>query len=294
MTDGPTRESWRLERGEDGLWTLWFDGPGRSHNVLDPAAFEGLDGCLAEVEAEGGSSVRGLLIRSGKPAGFCAGADLRTIQACASPSELEAYLSRGLAVLDRLSGLKVPTAAVVHGVCLGGGLELALACRFRVALASNVPLQLGCPEVQLGLIPAWGAIARLPRLLAPRDALHLLLGGNPIGFLHAKSQGLVDRLFTQDELPRIGEMMTREAAPARPFTPDPWLDELKFARSKADDQPADSPEAQEAIMEIIQTDLSRGPAAARQMAIAKCVELAGRPETREAIDAFFSRRQASS
>jgi 3-hydroxyacyl-CoA dehydrogenase/enoyl-CoA hydratase/3-hydroxybutyryl-CoA epimerase len=294
MTDGRTRESWRLERSDDGPWTLWFDGPGRSHNVLDPAAFEGLDGYLAEVEADGGSSVRGLMIRSGKPAGFCAGADLRTIQACGSPSELQAYLGRGLAVLDRLSGLKAPTAAVVHGVCLGGGLELALACRFRVALASNVPLQLGCPEVQLGLIPAWGAIARLPRLLAPRDALNLLLGGNPIGFLHAKSQGLVDRLVTQDEHARIGEMMGREAAPARPFTPDPWLEEFKFARAKAADQPADFPEAQEAIMEVIQTDLSRGPEAARQLAIAKCVELACLPATREAIDDFFNRRKASS
>jgi 3-hydroxyacyl-CoA dehydrogenase/enoyl-CoA hydratase/3-hydroxybutyryl-CoA epimerase len=291
MSERRSRESWRLERSDDGLGTLWFDAPGRSHNVLDPAAFEGLDGCLADVEGE--SSLRGLLIRSGKPAGFCAGADLKTIRACDSPSDLLAYLSRGLAVLDRLAQLKVPTAAVVHGVCLGGGLELALACRFRVALASSVPLQLGCPEVQLGLIPAWGAIARLPRLLAARDAVNLLLVGNPIGFLHAKSQGLVDRLVTQDEHSRIGEMMSSEAAPARPFTPDPWLDELTFARAKAADQPADFPEAQESIMEVIQADLSRGPEAARQMAITRCVELAGRPETREAIDDFFSRRRAS-
>jgi 3-hydroxyacyl-CoA dehydrogenase/enoyl-CoA hydratase/3-hydroxybutyryl-CoA epimerase len=293
MTDGPTRESWRLERSDEGLWTLWFDAPGRSHNVLDPAAFEGLDGYLAEVEGAGESTLRGLLVRSGKPAGFCAGADLKTIRACPSPFELQAYLSRGMAVLDRLSGLKVPTAAVVHGICLGGGLELALACRFRVAIASNVPLKLGSPEVQLGLIPAWGAIARLPRLLAPRDALNLLLGGNPIGFLHAKSQGLVDRLFTQDEHEKIGEMMTREAPPPRPFTPDPWLEELRFARAKAADQSADFPEAQEAIMEVIEADLARGPDAARQMAIARCVELAGRPESREAIDAFFNRRQVS-
>src|SRR3954464_15170822 len=169
MTDGLSRKSWRLDRSDDRLWTLWFDCPGRTYNVLDPAAFEDLDDCLAELEAE--AAPRGLLIRSEKASGFCAGADLRTIRACASPSELEAYLNRGLAVLDRLTRLEVPPAAVVHGVCLGGGLELALACRFRVALASNIPLQLGCPEVQLGLIPAWGAIARLPRLLAPRDAL---------------------------------------------------------------------------------------------------------------------------
>jgi enoyl-CoA hydratase/carnithine racemase len=292
MTDGLSRKSWRLDRSDDGLWTLWFDCPGRTYNVLDPAAFEDLDGCLAELEGE--DSLRGLLIRSDKASGFCAGADLRTIRACASPFELEAYLNRGLAVLDRLTRLKVPTAAVVHGVCLGGGLELALACRFRVALASNIPLQLGCPEVRLGLIPAWGAIARLPRLLAPRDALNLLLTGNPIGFLHAKSQGLVDRLVTQEEQARIGEMMTREAAPARPFTVGTWQDELAFARAKAADQPADFPEVQDVIMEVIQTDLTRGLEAARQMTIAQCVELAMRPATREAIDDFFDRRRASS
>jgi enoyl-CoA hydratase/carnithine racemase len=291
MTEGLPGKSWRLDPCDDGLWTLWFDCPGRSYNVLDPAAFEDLDGCIAEVERQ--PEVRGLLIRSEKSSGFCAGADLKTIRACASPAELQAYFSRGLAVLDRLARLSVPTAAVVHGVCLGGGLELALACRFRVALASSIPLQLGCPEVQLGLIPAWDAIGRLPRLLAPRDALNLLLNGNPIGFLQAKSQGLVDRLVTQDEHARIGEMMNREAAPARPFTADTWLEELKFARAKADDQPADFPEARDAIMEVIQTDLSGGLEPARQMAIARCVELAFRPETREAIDAFFNRRHSS-
>jgi enoyl-CoA hydratase/carnithine racemase len=292
MTDGLPQKSWRLDRNDGGLWTLWFDSPGRSHNVLDPAAFEDLDGCLSELEQE--SSVRGLLIRSDKPSGFCAGADLKTIQAYPSASELESYFRRGLAVLDRLTRLKVPTAAVVHGVCLGGGLELALACRFRVALASSIPLQLGCPEVQLGLIPAWGAIARLPRLLAPKDALNLLLNGNPIGFLHAKSQGLVDRLVAQDEHERIWEMMSRQAAPARPFTVGTWHDELAFARAKAADQPADFPEVQSLIMEIIQTDLTRGLDVARQMAITQCAELACRPSTRQAIDDFFNRRRGGS
>ena len=165
---------------------------------------------------EGDSSIRGVLIRSAKPAGFCAGADLKTIQTCTSAAELAAYLRRGMEVLDRLAGLKVPTTAVVHGVCLGGGLELALACRCRAALASSVALQMGSPEVQLGLIPAWGAMVRLARFIAPRDALNLVLTGNPIGFLQAKSQGLVDRLVAQDEQDRIAETL-RARAPTRSF-----------------------------------------------------------------------------
>lgn len=291
MTDGLSGRSWRVDRSDDGLWTLWFDCPGRTYNVLDPPAFEDLDGCLADLEGE--DSLRGLLVRSDKTSGFCAGADLRTIRACSSLAELRGYLDRGLAVLDRLTRLEVPTTAVIHGVCLGGGLELALACRFRVALASNIPLQLGCPEVRIGLLPAWGAISRLPRLLAPRDALNLLLHGNPIGFLHAKSQGLVDRLITSDEHERIGELMTHEAAPARPFTADTWHEELDFARAKAADQSADFPEARDAIVEVIRTDLARGLEPARRLAIDRCVELAFRPPTREAIDDFFDRRQAN-
>src|SRR4051812_40544345 len=189
-------ESWRAEPGEDGVRTLWFDAPGRSLNVLDAAALESLDRRLDELERD--PSARGVLLRSAKERGFCAGADLKTFLEAPSADALTSYLRRGLDVIERLARLNVPTTAVVHGACLGGGLELALACRCRVALASAEPLQIGSPEVQLGLIPAWGALVRLPRLLAARDALNLLLSGNPLGFLQAKSQGLVQRLVTQD------------------------------------------------------------------------------------------------
>jgi 3-hydroxyacyl-CoA dehydrogenase/enoyl-CoA hydratase/3-hydroxybutyryl-CoA epimerase len=260
--------------------------------VLDRVAFDELDGCLSEIEND--TSVTGVLVRSAKPAGFCAGADLKTFLACVSVAELETFLGRGREVLDRLAGLKVPTVAVVHGVCLGGGLELALACRFRVALASNVPLQLGCPEIQLGLLPAWGSITRLTRLLALRDALNLLLPGNPIGFLQAKSQGLVDRLVSQDEATRITETLSRAANPERDRNAAAWREEIEFAKAKAEDQPADFPEVQVMIMGIIETDLDRGESAAADAAVAQCALLAFRESTRQAITDFFNRRRPSS
>ena len=292
MSDGPSPTTWRRESSLDGVCTLWFDAPGRTHNVLEPAAIDELELRISDVE--GDASVRGVLIRSAKAAGFCAGADLKAFEGCRSPEELESYLRRGLAVFDRLARLGVPTVAVVHGVCLGGGLELALACRARVALASSVPLQLGCPEVQLGLIPAWGATLRLPRLLAPRDALNLLLSGNPIGFLHAKSQGLVDRLVSEDEQARIAEILDRKPQPDRSLPPDIWRDELEFAAAKVEEQPADFPEAQQVIMRLIETDLVEGPEAARNAAIKNCVELAFLPTTRHAIADFFQRRRGPS
>jgi 3-hydroxyacyl-CoA dehydrogenase/enoyl-CoA hydratase/3-hydroxybutyryl-CoA epimerase len=290
MSDVQTRAIWRAARGPDGVTTLWFDSPGRSQNVLDVAALDELDARLSEIADD--DSIRGVLVRSGKPGGFCAGADLKTILACNTPAELASYLQRGLSLLDRLAGLKVPTAAVVHGACLGGGLELALACRCRIALASQVPLQIGSPEVQLGLIPAWGAIVRLPRLLAPRDALDILLTGNPLGFLQAKSQGLVDRLVSQDEQDRITQGLSREPAGERPLAADGWSEAIEFAAAKAEDQPADFPDVQRIIIELIETDLANGPEAARAAATERCVEMAFQPATRQAMTDFFNRRRA--
>jgi enoyl-CoA hydratase/carnithine racemase len=284
--------SWRCDRTGGDVWTLWFDSPGRSHNVLDQAAFEELDHRLDEVEADG--SARGLLLRSGKESGFCAGADLKTIHWAASERDLLPYFRRGLEVIERLAALKVPTTAVVHGVCLGGGLELALACRCRVALASAEPLQIGCPEVQLGLIPAWGAIVRLTRVISARDALGLLISGNPLGFLQAKSQGLVHRLVTQDEQERITETLGREPCPEAPLAGGHWEGELKFALARMADQPSDFPEAQEAILDVVRADLSGGPEAARSLAIERCVALALEDSTRAAIADFFDRRQRGS
>ena len=135
-------------------------------------------------------------------------------------------------VLNRLAGLKIPTTAVVHGVCLGGGLELALTCRNRAALASVAALQIGSPEVQLGLIPAWAHMVQLARLIAPRDALNLLLTGKPIGFLQAKSQGLVDRLVSQEEQDRIAETLQIKPRQSRALDRATWDQELRIPRGQ--------------------------------------------------------------
>lgn len=287
MTDEAREESWRWDRGGDGAWTLWFDQPGRKVNILDRPALDELDARLAEVEAD--PKVQGVLIRSAKPSGFCAGTDLRVFRNASSAGEIESYVRRGLDVLDRLMRLGPATTAVVHGVCLGGGLELALACRHRAALATSVPLQLGSPEVRLGLIPGWGAIEHLPRLLAPRDALDLLLFGNPIGFLQARSQGVVSKLVSADESERLAETLSAEAPAERPFTADAWAAELDFARDKLERHSIDFPEAQAAVLEVLEIDLADGPDAAREAAVARLVALAQGDDARDAIDDFLGR-----
>lgn len=286
MSAATTTTCWRTEDGLGGVRTLWFDSPGRLQNVLDLAALDELERCIAA--AEGDPSIKGLLLRSGKAEGFCAGMDIEMVRAAASGGDLRTYLRRGLDVLERLARVPQPTRAIVHGTCLGGGLELALACRSRIALASNVPLQLGTPEVQFGLVPAWGAIVRLCRLLAPRDALNLLLTGNPIGFLQAKSQGLVDRLLSQEESHWMVEALGREPSP-RSVDPHTWASEIQFATARAAGGLADFPEAQNAILRIIEIHLASGAEAACTAAIEYCAELAASPETQAAISEVLLR-----
>jgi 3-hydroxyacyl-CoA dehydrogenase/enoyl-CoA hydratase/3-hydroxybutyryl-CoA epimerase len=284
--------SWHRECDEQGVWTLWFDQPDRAYNVLDRGAVDELESHLAAAEAD--RSIQVLILRGGKPGGFCAGADLKTILACRSPAEVADLLRRALAVLDHLQAVPIPTVAVVHGVCLGGGLELALACRHRVAFASAAPLQVGLPEVHLGLVPAWGGITRLPRLIGPEDGIDLLVTGRSIGYLRARSLGIVDRLAAEGNLRETLEFSGSEPRRDRAVDREAWEDALAKARARLEEQPGEHPEAQERVLSIVATDLAEGPQAARQAAVQAFAELAMTDEVRETITSFFQRGRGSS
>jgi enoyl-CoA hydratase/carnithine racemase len=292
MSSSTSPHSWRRERDDRGVWTLWFDQPDRSYNVLDQAAFDELDAHLAEAEHD--ASIVGCILRGGKPGGFCAGADLKTVLACRTSAEVDRLLQRGLAVLDRLASVRFPTVALIHGVCLGGGLELAMACRRRVALASETALQVGLPEVHLGLVPAWGGITGLPRLIDPDDALDLLLSGRSIGFLRARSLGLVDRLAAEgDPAESLETLATAERLEHAP-SQETWRRALERARAQLLDQPGEHPEVQERILSIVELDLAEGREAARQAAIEAFAELAMSEPSRESINSFFQRGRGPS
>jgi enoyl-CoA hydratase/carnithine racemase len=292
MSSAASESSWRWERGPGAVWTLWFDQPGQSHNLLDPCTLDELEARL--VEAEGDSSITGLVIRSAKPGGFCAGADLKTILACSTDAEVEAFVVRGLAVLDHLSGLKLPTVAVVHGVCLGGGLELALACRRRVALASPAPLQVGTPEVQHGLIPGWGAITKLPRLIGPENALNLLISGRSIGYLQARSLGIVDRLAAEGDSREASELLESSPAPERTWPKEVWEAAWNLARERIDEQPADYPEAQFQVLAIVAIDVAHGLEAAQIATTKALAQLAVTEDVKASLASFFQRGRVES
>jgi 3-hydroxyacyl-CoA dehydrogenase/enoyl-CoA hydratase/3-hydroxybutyryl-CoA epimerase len=178
--------NFKLTRDDDGIAWLLFDRAGASANTLSADVIEELDSVLAALENQRPS---GLVIRSAKPSGFVAGADVNEFRGASDPQPVETAIGRAHAVIDRLEALKVPTVAVIHGFCLGGGLEVALACQSRIAIDGA---RFGFPEVMLGLHPGLGGPARFTRLVNPMQAMTLMLTGKTIDAPKAKSLGLVD------------------------------------------------------------------------------------------------------
>ncbi len=182
---GPYRH-FKLTRDSDGIAWLLFDREGASANTLSADVMEEFDSVLAALESQ---RPTGLVIRSAKKSGFIAGADVNEFRGATDPQPVEAAIGRAHAVIDRLEALKIPTVAVIHGFCLGGGLEVALACQSRIAIDGA---RFGFPEVMLGLHPGLGGTARFPHLVNPMQAMALMLTGKTIDARKAKSLGLVD------------------------------------------------------------------------------------------------------
>mgnify|MGYP005821961335 CR=1 FL=1 len=176
--------SWHLTRHADGLATLTLDVSGQAQNTLGREVLDSFSAFLDEIERAPPSA---LFIRSGKASGFMAGADIEELSS-ASSDALKILIDRGHEVLARLEALSCPTVAVIHGACLGGGLEVALACDHRVA---DYSARFGFPEVQLGLHPGLGGTERLPSTIEPATALRIMLTGKTLDAREAKHLGLV-------------------------------------------------------------------------------------------------------
>src|SRR5580658_2814522 len=190
---------WRMRNDEDGVAWLLFDKKDASANTLSEEVLIELDAVLTMV-----SQLRpnGLVVRSAKPGGFIAGADIGGFRGITDAAKVEAELARGHAVLDRLDQLPLPTIAVIHGYCLGGGLEVALACDFRIAIDDA---SFGFPEVLLGLHPGLGGTVRLTRLISPVQAMTMMLTGKTERARKARALHLVDAV-TQERHVRAAVM----------------------------------------------------------------------------------------
>lgn len=189
---GPTPDTsgayrhFKLTRDADGIAWLLFDRADASANTLSAVVLEEFDQVLNALEAQ---RPTGIVVRSAKTSGFIAGADVNEFRGASDPLEVETQIGRAHAVIDRFEALKIPTVAVIHGFCLGGGLEVALACQMRIAIDGA---RFGFPEVMLGLHPGLGGTARFTHLVNPMQAMPLMLTGKTVDARKAKAIGLVD------------------------------------------------------------------------------------------------------
>ena len=204
-------QHWKLETDRDNIVWLSFDKKGASTNVLSADVIAELDRILDELRAK---NPRGLIIRSGKDSGFIAGADVEEFTKIKDADDAMRLVKRGWDLYNKLEALPFPTLALVNGFCMGGGVELALACRYRVAV-DQPGTRFALPEVMLGILPGWGGVKRLPRLIGPTAALDMLLTGRAVDARRAKRLGLVDEAVPPRIQENAARMMVLEAPRSR-------------------------------------------------------------------------------
>lgn len=296
-----------IDAEKDGSFALKLDVPGRAVNVVTRQVLTDLDAALSWLEKQ--ARVPVLVVRSGKKSGFLAGADLAELAAIRNEGGAAAISEQGQKLFARLAALKGPSVAVIHGACLGGGLELALACDYR--LVFNRPdTQLGLPEVELGLLPAWGGTQRLPRVVGLERALQVILAGRKLSAADALRWGLADAAPADESSLReeLARLLFRAAAAGkvdRSWLPiHTWRQRLlegnfigrrlllrgteRMVRQRVpDDMPAPL-EALEAVRAGLNEGMSRGLQSEREAA----GRLATTPACRNLISLFFQRESA--
>ncbi|MDO8525010.1 MAG: 3-hydroxyacyl-CoA dehydrogenase NAD-binding domain-containing protein [Candidatus Omnitrophota bacterium] len=201
-------------KAENGVAILEFDLQGSKVNVLNRQVMQELDGIIDQLSAETSDGIKGLVISSKKEGIFIAGADIKEIENIKSSGEAKEKAEQGKVILNKLANLKMITVAAINGACLGGGLELALHCKYRTASFSEA-VRIGLPEVKLGLIPGFGGTQKLPRIVGLMRATNMILTGEMVSGKDALRYGLVDRLFPKEKL--IGDScdLIRELSQSR-------------------------------------------------------------------------------
>ena len=202
-----TYRHWHLETDRDNLAWLLLDKADSSANTLTAEVMTELGAIVDEL---GTRKPRALIVRSAKESGFIAGADIEEFTRLNDADDVMNLVRRGWDIYNKIEALPFPTLALVNGFCLGGGLELTLACKYRIAV-DQPGTRLGLPEVMLGILPAWGGVMRLPRLVGPTAALDMLLTGRTVDARRAQRIGLVDAAVPPRVQENAARMMALEA-----------------------------------------------------------------------------------
>ncbi len=230
-------KTFNLARRDDGIAILTMDVPGEAMNTLKEQFGPEITEILAEIKAD--SSIKGLVVTSGKADSFVAGADITMLAACKSEADAKTLSQQGHVVFSELEDLSIPVVAAINGACLGGGLELALACHLRVC-SDDKKTMLGVPEVQLGLLPGSGGTQRLPRLVGIAAALDMMLTGKQIRPKQALKMGLVNDVVPNSILVETAVELAKKgkqaAKPVKQSKINQFLESSSFTRDIMFDQ----------------------------------------------------------
>lgn len=278
---------------------LTFDQSNSRANVLSSAVLTEFGRTLDSLVHK--PNIRGLVVESAKPGMFIAGANLNELANAdpTNPEPTRLLVELALRVFDTLEALPFPTVAVIDGTALGGELELALACDFRVC-GTNPKIQLGFPEIKLGLIPGWGGTQRLSRLVGVEEAACRILSGESYESSDPPPEDLVDETVPSEQLLATAELWLatgdwhevrqakRSPVPARLLPSADFLAEIRFTLDEFDEtmKPA-AAEALKVILEGSLTDLAAG----LRLETAAFLRLAGTPQSRQLIADFFAKRK---
>jgi len=279
---------WRWDTDRDGLVWLTFDKQGESANTFSREALEELGSAIGAIRLE---NPKGLVIRSAKD-NFIAGADVEEFTRFGSAEEAGAFVKLGWDVFQEVRHLPFPVTAMVNGFCMGGGVELALACRYRVAL-DDPNTRFALPEVMLGIMPVWHGVQWLPKLVGPAAALDMILTGKAIDARRAKRMGLVDEAVPLRILENTARMVTLADKGARrlPFSQKVMLSMRRLVAWQARKQVAKRARKQHypapyAVLELWRK-YDGNPFAASRDASASIEMLFEHPTTKNLIRIFF-------
>jgi 3-hydroxyacyl-CoA dehydrogenase/enoyl-CoA hydratase/3-hydroxybutyryl-CoA epimerase len=278
----------------DNIGVITIDVPGDKVNTLKAEFVEQVNDVL--IRAQQHTALEGLVIVSGKPDSFIAGADITMIAACTSAKEAETLAKKGQSTLAQIAAFPVPVVAAIHGACLGGGLELALACHGRVCSLDD-KTALGLPEVQLGLLPGSGGTQRLPRLVGAAKALDMILTGKHIRARQALRMGLVDDAVPQSIL--LQTAIERVKQGWKHQRELPWQDRLlngplgrnllfSIVRKKTLAKTHGNYPAAERIIQVVRTGLDHGSASGYEAEARAFGELAMTPQSAALRSLFFA------
>lgn len=278
----------------DNVAVITIDVPGEKMNTLKAEFGVQVRAILKQIRDN--KALRGVVFISAKPDNFIAGADINMIGNCKTAQEAEALARQGQQIMAEIHALPIPVIAAIHGACLGGGLELALACHSRIC-SDDPKTVLGLPEVQLGLLPGSGGTQRLPRLIGISTALEMILTGKQLRARQALKAGLVDEVVPHTILLQAAVELAKQERPASRRLPvrerllaGPLARNLVFsmAGKKTEQKTHGNYPATTRILKVLETGLAQGSTSGYEAEAQAFGELAMTPESKALRSIFFA------